>query len=304
MEITYPNLKPIKRIKNQVVADRYGNQTIAIHRWKLQQLLYNKCDHLGIVKLGMPYTKHETNNGKIEIHFKHTTIQADLLMGADGIKSNVRKSMGLPSDFHTSGQICCRGIANIELPTYLRNEGKEVWGNKVRFGFSQLSSDSVYFFAVVNKEIAPKDITKKSLSTLFKDFDLIVKDIIEASGDMHVAELMDLKRLSTWHDSNTCLIGDAAHATTPNMGQGACQGIEDAYYISNILKNTNTSLAAFKAFENQRRKKVDYVVNNSWTFGKMAHSTLGQLALRGIMKLTPEKVMSKQMNKLYTVEGL
>lgn len=304
MEISYPNLKPIKKIKDSIVADKHGNQTIAIHRGKLQKILYNRCNQLGIIKLGMPYINHKNDGNKIKINFEETSILSNLVLGADGIKSKVRDSMGLPSEFRFSGQICCRGIAHIELPHFLEKEGKELWGRKVRFGFSQLSPNSVYFFTVMNKELSPTVITKESLSTLFNDFNPIVSEIIAESGHMHITELSDLKRLHTWHDSHACLIGDAAHATTPNMGQGACQGIEDAYYISNFLKTSPTPFDAFKAFEKQRRKKIDFVVNNSWNFGKYIHSKVGQLFLKGIMKMTPEKIMNKQMDTLYTVEGL
>lgn len=304
MEINYPNLEPVKPIKNTVVSDRYGNQTIAIHRGKLQRILYEKCLQLGMVELGMAYLYHEIAKNKAQIHFKNTTICTDLVLGADGIHSNVRKSMGLPSEFRQTGQICARGISNISLPEHLKHEGKEVWSHKRRFGFSQLSQDAVYFFTVINKELSPDTHSKASLCALFQDFHPTVQDIINASGDMHITELTDLKRLATWHNTHACLIGDAAHATTPNMGQGACQGIEDAFYISQSLKAIKSPLQAFKSFENERRKKVDYVVNNSWNFGKLAHSMLGQLLLKGVMKMTPEKVMSKQMNKLYTVEGL
>lgn len=304
MEITHPNLKPIKRIKEAVVSDKYGNQTIAIHRGKLQAVLYKKCEALQLVKLGMPYVKHESTAQQSLIYFNGQTVETDLILGADGIHSRVRKTIGLPSEFRQTGQVCSRGISKITLPDHLKYEGKEVWGSKRRFGFSQISTDSVYFFTVVNKEIAPTTISSNSLTTLFKGFDPIITDIIRASGALHTTELMDLKRLQTWHKTNTCLLGDAAHATTPNMGQGACQGMEDAYYISQFLKNSKSAKDAFTAFEKHRRKKVDYVVNNSWNFGKMAHSRAGQLLLKGIMKMTPERVMSNQMNTLYTVEGL
>ena len=303
MEITYPDLTPIKKIKNSIVADRYGNQTIAIHRGKLQSILYEKLTQAGTIELGMPYSSHSAEGKRINIQFGNEKYAStDLLLGADGIKSKVRESIGLPSEYKYTNQICCRGIADFELPDQFKKEGKEVWGNKLRFGFSQLSSKSVYFFVVINKEICPKELTIESIASLFKDFHPLVHDLLKATKNLHTTELTDLKRLETWHSSNTCLLGDAAHATTPNMGQGACQGIEDAYYISHILKNhLDNPTNAFAQFEKTRRKKVDYVVNNSWRFGKMAHNPTGQALLRGIMKLTPEKVMNQQMNKLYEI---
>jgi 2-polyprenyl-6-methoxyphenol hydroxylase-like FAD-dependent oxidoreductase len=300
LEITYPNLKPIRKIKRTVVSDPHGNQTIAIHRGKLQRILFDELRNMTKLELGMTYQNHRTEGDHIEIVFNSKKATADFILGADGIRSSVRKSIGLPSVFRQTGQVCCRGIANIELPDHLKAEGKELWGHKRRFGFSQLSEDSVYYFIVLNKEICPGELDVKSLLSLFKDFDPIVKEILRSSSDIHTTELMDLKRLDTWHDANTCLLGDAAHATTPNMGQGACQGIEDAYYIAKAFNSNSTD--PFQYFEKTRRKKVDDVVNNSWQLGKMVHSQLGQLILKGIMKMTPEKVLDSQMNKLYTVE--
>lgn len=305
MELSYPDLRPIKKIKNTVVADKYGNRTVAIHRGKLQKILYDKFIQFGKVELGMRYLSHKNEGTKIQIQFNDKIISTDILLGADGIKSKVRSTIGLASEYRNSNQICCRGLANIQLPNQLKNEGKEIWAHKLRFGFSQLSENIVYFFAVMNREKTPETINTKSLSTLYKDFDPIVSKIINATEKLHIGGLMDLKRIKTWYNnSNTCLLGDAAHATTPNMGQGACQGIEDAYYIANSLKNHSTVLEAFRNFETKRRKKVDYVVNNSWKFGQMAHNPLGQLLLKRIMKITPEKILSKQMNKLYHVENL
>lgn len=305
MEITYPNLKPIKPIKDEIVSDTNGNQTIAIHRGKLQKILYEAFKKVGTVELGMEYLSHSENNGDIVIKFAGKEKTTNVLLGADGINSNVRNTLQLPSTYRKSGQMCFRGISNIELPNELKNRGKEVWGKKIRFGFSEISDNYTYFFAVLNKEICPKNVTSASLIEMFSDFHPIVSKIIEKTNFLHHTELYDLKRLDTWYKSNTCLLGDAAHATTPNMGQGACQGIEDAYYFSKVMSKSPLTISKnFENFEKTRRKKVDHVVNTSWQFGKMIHNPLGQSVLKLIMKSTPDRVMNKQMKTLYAVEEL
>jgi 2-polyprenyl-6-methoxyphenol hydroxylase-like FAD-dependent oxidoreductase len=304
MEITYTDLTPIKKIESEVVSDPMGNRTVAIHRGKLQRILYERCSRVGDIELGANYSGHASVDGGIRIDVGGKMVFSDVLLGADGIRSRVRNTMGLPSEFRRTGQICIRGIAQIDLPRHLQHKGREAWGSKRRFGFSQLSRDAVYFFIVMNKEVSPPEITVDALLSVFKDFDPVISDIIRSSGDVHTTELMDLRRLKTWHDDSACLLGDAAHATTPNMGQGACQGIEDAFYISRALKNANDPVQAFRAFEAQRRKKVDHVVNNSWNFGKWAHKTVGQWTLKTMMKMTPASMMSKQMDRLYAVDGL
>lgn len=305
MEVTLANLKPVKRIKEAIVADERGNQTTAIHRGKLQHILYNAFTEVGDVELGKAYRSHSLQGDKVTIQFDKGTATADIVLGADGIKSGVRANMGLPSVYRPTGQVCCRGIAHIDLPNELQQEGKEMWGKQMRFGFSEIAEGKVYFFAVMSTSLAPSQLNLDTLGATFAHFHPVVKKIIQSTDQLHTTELEDLKRLPTWHNDHTCLIGDAAHATTPNMGQGACQGMEDAYYLSQLLKdNQGNATFAFRQFEAMRRKKVDYIVNNSWTFGKMAHSPIGQAFMKGIMKLTPDNLISKQMNQLYAVEGL
>ncbi len=303
MEIAYPNLKAVKEVNSNVVADRFGNQTVAIHRARLQAILLEKVKAVAKVELGMPYLGHEQKGDQIEIQFENAKRKADWIIGADGIKSKLRGSLGFASEYRHTDQICVRGIAQIRLPEALRKEGKELWGPKRRFGFSHISEDQVYFFAVLNTEISPAEINIESLQKMYADFDPVVNQIIRATDFVHSTELADLKRLDSWHKDQACLIGDAAHATTPNMGQGACQGIEDAYYLAQLIHKEAPNLTeAFKDFEAQRRAKVDYVVNNSWRFGQLVHKPWGQFLLKSIMKITPEKVVKGQLEKLYEIE--
>ncbi|NOS55985.1 MAG: hypothetical protein HOP37_06980, partial [Cyclobacteriaceae bacterium] len=66
-------------------------------------------------------------------------------------------------------------------------------------------------------------------------------------------------------------IGDAAHATTPNLGQGGCQAVEDAFVIAKCLRENYSYVKAFEKFQNIRYKKAVHVVNTSWKFGKMTN---------------------------------
>jgi len=302
VDIAYPNLKPIKNFKNELLQDQYGNQTIAIHRGRLQQVLFDEFSRYGRIELGKKYTSQSTKNDKIQINFSGQHIEADMVLGTDGIHSQVRQHLFPDSEIRKTNQICWRGISKFRLPESLMYTGRECWGHKRRFGFSNISDDEVYWFAVqtMNNQLYKGEI--RYIKSLFKDFLPVVNEIIEHTGYVHKAQLADLKRLKTWHKGNACLLGDAAHATTPNMGQGACQGIEDAYYISNLLVQNNLSQETFKIFEQKRRTKVDYIVNNSWRFGKAAHNPIAQSMVKLMMKVTPETALTSQMRKLYDIE--
>ncbi len=309
MEITNNQLRPFREIKDQVVQDDSGNKTIAIHRGKLQKVLYQEVSKHMEVKLGMGYEAHETEDNGIRIRFGEGEASAEVVLGADGIQSHLRQSLFPDSLIRSAGQICWRGISNTVLPAEDLKVGREAWGKQIRFGFSQISASEVYWFAVIRESSLPSSLPSEIrpyLQERFSDFHTLVGQIISNTPEDHIhrALLGDLKRLDQWHSGNICLIGDAAHATTPNMGQGACQAIEDAWYLSQALAAHKSPDLAFKVFDTFRRKKVDYIVNNSWRFGKMAHSRLGQSVMRSMMKLTPEKVLIQQMKVLYKIQPL
>ncbi len=301
MEITNQKLKPFKEIKAKTVEDEYGNRTIGIHRGLLQKLLFEEASKKSEIFLGHKLESIEAKENKSILNFEKQTIESDIILGCDGIHSNVRKTIFPKTELRNSGQICWRGIAEFELPSHLKELGKECWGNQIRFGFSEIAPGKVYWFGVAKNNGETSKLQLQDLPKFLKEFDPLISEIIKNTTSIHTGTLSDLKRLEKWSNNTTCLLGDAAHATTPNMGQGACQGIEDAYYIAELLSKNQAQLA-FEQFEKLRRKKVDYVVNNSWRFGKMAHSKMGQSLMIMLMKTTPQSVLDKTMKKLYRVD--
>ncbi|MCB0644410.1 MAG: FAD-dependent monooxygenase, partial [Phaeodactylibacter sp.] len=96
------------------------------------------------------------------------------------------------------------------------------------------------------------------------------------------------------------LIGDAAHATTPNMGQGACQAIEDAYALGTALAQKNDLESAFAHFYQLRAPKAWKVVKQSWQIGKVAHlkSPVGQAFRNLVMRLTPASATQRSLQQV------
>jgi 2-polyprenyl-6-methoxyphenol hydroxylase-like FAD-dependent oxidoreductase len=96
------------------------------------------------------------------------------------------------------------------------------------------------------------------------------------------------------------VIGDAAHAMTPNLGQGGAQAIEDALVLAEELSRTDSIAQALGRFERIRMPRVKWVANTAWRLGRLAHvqnplaRTLRDFALRW----TPERVNRKQLDRL------
>jgi len=110
-----------------------------------------------------------------------------------------------------------------------------------------------------------------------------------------------LNSLKKWYKNDCCLIGDAGHATTPNMGQGGGQAIEDAYYLSNLIeKNPNENV--FELFQQKRQSKVHTIVKQSWTTGQLAHWKYGKRLRNFLLKNMPKKILEKKMLEMYHIE--
>lgn len=303
MEITNRHLKPFRKVSTETISDAEGNLSLAIHRADLQKVLTNAVNAHQPIVYDAKYVDHEIKNGKVHVTLEQSNIETDILLGCDGIHSQVRKTIFPDTTLRNSRQICWRGISTYKLPQELQRQSKEMWGKKIRFGFAQLSSERVYWFAVKSMENEDKNLSKEQVSQLFQNFTPMVRELITAADYIHEDELSDLARLDSWSHLNVCLMGDAAHATTPNMGQGACQGIEDAYYFANIYAKYNQISDAFSQFEASRRNKVDYVVNTSWMLGKIAHLGIGSMLMKAISILTPDFVLQKQMKQLYAIDS-
>jgi 2-polyprenyl-6-methoxyphenol hydroxylase-like FAD-dependent oxidoreductase len=99
------------------------------------------------------------------------------------------------------------------------------------------------------------------------------------------------------------LMGDAAHATTPNMGQGACMALEDAATMVNCLDDYSSVSEAFKQFEHKRIARTTKIVNTSWQLGKVAQLENPLLmSLRNTaIRLTPQSLAEKQFKFLYEI---
>ncbi len=308
VQITTAQLKPLTTPRKISEVSSAGSPIVSIHRARLQKVLYEALP-LESVHLGHPFRSHWFDGDQLFARFGSRELPTDLLLGADGIHSQVRQQLGWDSQLRYSGQTCWRGIAPISPPAGYQSGGYEAWGPGARIGLAPISDRETYWFAVAKAPEGQQDDRsqlKAELQARYTRFHPFIREMIAATPLDQILrhDIHDLKRLEQWHTGPVCLMGDAAHATTPNMGQGGGQGIEDAYYMARALTSHPHHYQAFQAFEASRRGKVDYVVNNSWRFGQMAHHPIGRHVMKWMMRLTPPKVIQQQMDKLFAVEGL
>lgn len=227
---------------------------------------------------------------------------------ADGIHSPLRRKLLPRSAPRYAGYTCWRAVVDMPEKKSLL-EATETWGPKGRFGIVPLPEGKVYWFACLNapqNNPAMKAFRVRDLLRVFGGYHALIPAILKQTKDEQLLwnDICDLKPLPQYAFGRMVLIGDAAHATTPNMGQGACQAIEDAVVLADELQKTGNFTKAAKHFEARRLTRTHWVTNNSLRIGQVAQ--LENRLLTGLrnqlFRLLPKSLNEKQLEKLYNVD--
>ena len=188
-------------------------------------------------------------------------------------------------------------------------EASETWGASGRFGIVPLADNKIYWFACINAPQNDKAMRQFKVADLqynFRNYHSLIPLILEQSKDEDLLwnDIIDVKPVTRYAFERIVLVGDAAHATTPNMGQGACQAIEDAVVLADELSKHGDISKAFKQFEQRRLKRTHYIVNTSWNIGKAAQINNKVLAncRNFLFRHLPSRVQDRQLEKLYKVD--
>jgi len=287
------------------VRARFGQTTVSILRAELQAVLTEALTdgtlHLGKRCKGV-ITSEE---GAVALFDDGTEISGDVLIGADGIRSVVRETVVPNVPLRYAGQTCYLGLAEGRLPPELARTVWEVWGGSCRFGVSAVAGDRAYWFAPITaSEVSETvgDVTTY-LAELYADFPKPIPDIIQRTPASEIirVNLYDFALLERWAKARVVLVGDAAHAMTPNLGQGGAQAIEDAYVLAEALADEPDLESAFAVFEQVRQPKVKRIVRTAWWLGQLAHAKAPWVkGLRNAaLRLTPDGVNQRQAHALY-----
>lgn len=285
---------------------RFGEENITIERADLHQTLFDAIDptYVHFNKRVLTFEQTEEN---VTLTFTDGTVNvADYVIAADGLRSIFRQTL-LPSSVpRYAGYTCWRGITKNKDDVSL-HISSEAWSKKGRFGWAPLHNGDVYWFACVNaREHDPyyRKLDKADVAKHFAHFSPTVERLISETDDdsfLH-HDIYDIKPLRSFVYDRICLLGDAAHATTPNMGQGAGQSIEDAYELMRAITNTSTIADALKLYDHKRVKKTKKVINLSRQIGWAAQwENPVLIGFRNtVFPLIPKSLLFSRLTFLFT----
>lgn len=251
--------------------------------------------HLGKVCVG--YTEAHDN---VAVSFADGTIaRGTYLIGADGIHSAIRSRLWGEEAPRYSGYTAWRGV----VPFDGKVKYGEYWGKGARFGIFPLTENRIYWFATQNVAAGEKAPFGEQAYLLerFGRWARPIGDLIEQTPENKILrnDVVDRKPAKQWGKGLATLLGDAAHPMTPNMGQGACQALEDALALRKAFEGAPYIEPALRKYEKSRMKRANGFVSQSFQVGKMGQmsSSIGVKMRNMLMKNMPASFQAKQFSK-------
>ncbi|GAB4370691.1 MAG: FAD-dependent urate hydroxylase HpxO [Elainellaceae cyanobacterium] len=272
-----------------------GQRPYPVARRDLQQMLLGAFP--GEVKL-----KHqcigieEDSNGVTALFENGHKAHGDLVVAADGIRSIIRSYvLGQEIEPKYGGYINWNGLVSADPAL----APKDCWmiyvGNHQRASMMPVAGDRFYFFFDVP---LPKGTPSEpaqyqaDLKRYFQGWADPVQALIDRLDPEEVArpEIHDVGPIDRYVRGRVALLGDSAHATCPDMGQGGCQAMEDSLVLTNYLKTTNISIEdALKRYEAERKTRANAVVEKARKRAEQIHGKDPDITQQWYSQLATEK---------------
>ncbi|MEV0890864.1 FAD-dependent monooxygenase [Promicromonospora sp. NPDC050262] len=212
-----------------------------------------------------------SDDGVVASFADGTTAEGDLLIGADGLRSRTREIIAPDAPgARYNGLLNTGGYASgvpVDSEPGMMNA---IFGRRCFFAFTPHPDGEVWWVANPPSPVEPTPAElaaispeewRRRLIDLFRDDKGPASDIIGATEKIFAGwNTYDVPSVPVWHSNRMIIIGDAAHATAPSIGQGAAMAIEDAVVLAKCLRDRPTVASAFAAYEGLRRERVERVV--------------------------------------------
>jgi 2-polyprenyl-6-methoxyphenol hydroxylase-like FAD-dependent oxidoreductase len=251
-----------------VLSRKAGAPCICIHRGVLQKILLDALPPAS-VRTGARCSGFDDSRPILDdADTGGERIDADLLVGADGISSVIRDRLHGAEVPRYAGYTCWRGIRadNGVLP-----DGSTllVIGAGAQFGLWPCGKGQLYWFLTRNAPPGTRQAKAEAVA-LCRDWAAPVPEIVAGTSEDAILQndIVDRPPLRWWGRGSVTLLGDAGHASTPNLGQGACQALEDAVLLAYCLSGTQPVVAALRKYERLRIPRTTAVVRDSRQTGK------------------------------------
>ncbi|GAA3035531.1 FAD-dependent monooxygenase [Streptomyces lactacystinicus] len=275
-----------------------GAPIVGIRRAALHRVLREALPAASLV-VGSEVTEVDTTRPfRVRAGFGGTTLEADLLVAADGVNSRLRRRLfpDHPGAAY-SGSTVLRAITERPVDG-LKADFELTWGHGAEFGHIAFPDGTAEWHAVLN---APAGVRYRDplaeVRRRFARWHEPIPSLLAATRPEAVLH-HDVNELATplpsYVSGRIALLGDAAHAMTPHLGQGACQALEDAVTLAAALTGTRTVEGALARYDAARRPRSQTVARDARRAGRMGQQLAHPLAVglrNAAIRLTPPGAM-------------
>jgi 2-polyprenyl-6-methoxyphenol hydroxylase-like FAD-dependent oxidoreductase len=277
-----------------------GWETYGILRTELQQAMIETVPaerlRLGSTCIGA------TEDGRALLDGADALV-ADIVVGADGIHSAVRRSLFGEERLRYGGHRAWRAGTRFAEES-VRDRFVEVWGVAGGFGFGPAGPADVYWycFEAVPEGAPAHERPRDEFLRRYGDWFDPIPALIESTEPDAIEPTLtyDRRPRRTWGRGRVTLLGDAAHPMKPNIGQGAAQALEDAVVLASCVAASDDPEAALRAYERRRVRRANAVVRASRRAGRAAEVRfpLGARARDAVMKALPDRLVVAQQRRI------
>jgi len=247
--------------------EEVGQRPYPVSRAELQNMLMDEFGHADI-HLGKKMVALNDDGQQVTVSFADgSEIQTDLLVGADGTHSMTRAYvLGENVPRRYAGYVNWNGLVEVSEDLAPADQWTTFVGEGKRASLMPVANNRFYFFFDVPLPVGlenERSQYKTLLKEYFKDWCPQVQKLIEAIDEQRTnrVEIHDIEPFADFYKGNVVIVGDAAHSTTPDIGQGGCQAMEDAIYLARALQiNTLGLQDSLRRYQNKRNERANELV--------------------------------------------
>jgi 2-polyprenyl-6-methoxyphenol hydroxylase-like FAD-dependent oxidoreductase len=297
---------PLMPLVTPQLRSRFPDLGLVLHRADLHSILIAGLG-ADAVRLGAGVVDFNDHDASVEVVLADgSRLEADVLIGADGLHSAVRARLHGEQPPRYAGYTAWRAVLPFDTSRLLPGES---WGSGARFGQIPLPDGRVYLFATHDAPEGQRsaDGERAELLRLFGGWHDPIPSLIAAVQEEQILrnDVYDRPPLRQWGRGRVTLLGDAAHPMTPNLGQGACQALEDAVVLARCLRSVPDPVAALRAYERERAPRAHLFVTRSRQAGEVGQwSHPAATRLRGVlMRHVIGRLQPAQLQTLAAFQG-
>jgi 2-polyprenyl-6-methoxyphenol hydroxylase-like FAD-dependent oxidoreductase len=279
---------------------RTGTTALVLHRAELHKILRDALPAAALIA-GVATTGIHggEDGGPAEVHFRDrdrdSVLRAELVVGADGVHSWVRAQRwpDAPAPVY-SGSTSWRAVST--QPSAAVTEMSLSWGQGTEFGVMPLVDGRTYWYGAANAgegQRNPDELgeLRRQFGTWHEPIPAVLAHTQPQAVLRH--DIYWLPKLDSYRRGSVVLLGDAAHAMTPNLGQGGGQALEDAITLAAAVSSTRDVATALTDYDHERRARtqaMSLAATRQLRFGQKLHNPIAVAIRNTAVALTPDRV--------------